>query len=356
MGQTQSKHKPPSEDAMTITTYKNEDLDEALWAARPGAVIQLQPERTYYIRGPWQFRNRGHISLPSGCTLVATGATIMLRDAEQTASSGLRVDRDLPILWAGSETRIEGGTWHCNAAGHPGWFTQGIRFFGRFDIGKAIITGMRGTRTPNQTINPVESFAISSEGDTAGSSVVGVRVEDSGGNEPNDYVSGIFVGSTVPWSPGQKISKVTLCDVRLGRYGQFGFACNGMTEFANCHAVASRGFYNDTGDTRAILRNCELHGSYAAVSMVGLKNCTREVGVVGGSLEGERVVEWDEGSTANMLGTVSVSNAACQGKYLAAIACRPGRPTVIFSGCTITGDALHSMTPGSPKAIVLPCE
>ena len=337
---------------MITTTYKNDDLDEALWAARPGSTLRLQPERTYYTRGPWQFRERGHISLPGGCTLVANGATIVLRDAEQVASSGLRIDRDLPILWAGPGTRIEGGTWHCNAAGHPGWFTQGIRFFGRFDISAAIITGMRGTRQPNQTKHPVESFAISSEGDTAGSSVVGVKVEDSGGNEPNDYVSGIFVGSTVPWKPGQEISKVTLCDVKLGRFGQFAYSCNGMTEFTNCEGEASRGFYNDTGDTRARLFGCELTGHYAAISLVGTSNCVRQVSAQSCTLKGERAVEWHEDS-GSMEGCVVLSDSTYDCEHAAAIACKPGRSPVAIIKSVSFGKGLLTSSPGSPLGIVL---
>ena len=337
---------------MITTTYKNENLDEALWAARPGSTLQLQPERTYYTRGPWQFRERGHICLPSGCTLVATGATIMLRDAEQVASSGPRIDRDLPILWAGPETRIEGGVWNCNAAGHPGWFTQGIRFFGRFDISSAIITGMSGTRTPNQTKHAVESFAISSEGHTAGSTVVDVMVEDSGGSDANDYVAGIYVGSTVPWKPGQKISKVTLCDVKLGRFGQFAYSCNGMTEFTNCKGEASRGFYNDTGDTRARLFACELTGHYAAISIVGTSNCVRHVAAQSCTLKGERAVEWNEDS-GSMDGFVAVTDSNYAAEYAAAIACKPRSSPVVIIKSQSLGKGLLTASPGSPLAIVL---
>lgn len=337
---------------MITTTYKNEDLDEALWAARPGSTLQLQPERIYYTRGPWQFRERNHICLPAGCTLVANGATIVLRDAEQVASTGPRIDRDLPILWAGAETKIEGGTWHCNAAGHPGWFTQGIRFFGRFDISAATITGMSATRQPNQTKHAVESFAISSEGDTAGSSVVGVKVENSGGNEPNDYVSGIFMGSTVPWRPGQKVSKVSLCDVRLGRYGQFAYSCNGMTEFTNCKGEAARGFYNDTGDTQARLFGCELAGSYAAISLVGTSNCVRQVSAQSCTLKGERAVEWNE-IGCEMEGFVVVTDSTYDSEYAAAIACKPRSSPVMIINSKSLGKGSMFSTKNSPEGITL---
>lgn len=337
---------------MITTTYKNEDLDDALWAAQPGSTILLQPERTYYTQGPWQFQDRGHISLRSGCTLVASGATIMLRDSYQNASTGPRIDRDLPILWAGPETKIEGGTWNCNAAGHPGWFTQGIRFFGRFDINAAIITGMRGTRHPNQTKHPVESFAISSEGDTAGSTVVGVRVEDSGGNEPNDYVSGIFVGSTVPWAAGMDSNRVALCDVKLGRFGQFAYSCNGMTVFSDCAGEASRGLYNDTGDTRARLVDCRLTGHYAAISLVGTSNCVRQVAVHRCSLKGERAVEWHEGS-GSMDGFVVVTDSTYDAEHAAAIACKPGRSQVAIINSYSLGKGLLTSSPGSPLGIIL---
>lgn len=337
---------------MITTTYKNEDLDDALWAARPGSTLQLQPERTYYTRGAWYFRERDHISLPGGCTLVANGATVVLRNAEQVASSGPRIDRDLPILWAGPETKIEGGTWNCNAAAHPGWFTQGIRFFGRFDISSAIITGMRGTRKPNATKNPVESFLISSEGDTAGSSVVAVVGMDCGGDDPNDYVSGIFVGSTVPWKPGQKISRVSMCDVRLGRYGQFAYSCNGMTEFTNCKGEAARGFYNDTGDTQARLDGCQLMGHYAAISIVGTSNCVRQVSARSCTLKGERAVEWDE-TSGQMEGFVVVADSTYDSEYAAAIACKPRPSPVMIINSKSLGKGSMFSTKNSPEGITL---
>jgi hypothetical protein len=320
---------------ITSNTY---DLDSILQVAKPGSSIKLESGQTYYTRGAWAFQGRGHISLPEGCRLDATGAIIMLRDAVRSASTGIRQDRDLPIMWCGRDCTIEGGLWDCNAAGHQGWLTQGIRFFGKFRIHNAHIKGMRGTRTAGiTTVNPVESFAISSEGDTAGSMVNGCRVTCAPEDDlPDNYVSGIFMGSTSPSSTD--ISIIQNSEVYLGQHGQFAFAANGSPCWiARCEGKASRGFYNDTGDTVVELEDCRLRGHYAAISVVANQPCRRFIQASDCELSGERAVEWND-RDLDMTGTVVLHRAKTSGRYRAAVLNRVGRGTIVFSRCVHEGE------------------
>lgn len=313
---------------------KTGDLDRILKAMSEGDTVELD-SGIYTTRGAWAFRERDHISLPNGCSIIARPDTIIrLENAEIVDSSGKpREDRDLPILRAGAGTTIKGGVWDCNFEGHPGMYTQGIRFHGVFDIRDARIIGMSGTRAATNTVRPVESFAISSVGKTGGSSVAEVEVDACKTNDKNDYVSGIFVGST---EPSYVWSNVHDCRVNLGSVGQFGIACNGATKFERCTVRAMNGFYNDTGSTVAELRDCELRGAYAAVGMVGVDKTNRLVRLVNCNLIGERGVEWYEKS-GSMDGTIIAISCKIDAEWVAAIKDSKAATRVSFWGCKKTG-------------------
>lgn len=319
---------------MATIKKKTGDLDRILMAMSEGDTVELD-SGLYTTRGAWAFRERDHISLPNGCSIIAKPDTIIrLENAEIVDASGKpREDRDLPILWAGSGTTIKGGVWDCNFQGHPGMYTQGLRFHGVFDIRNARIIGMSGTRAVTNTVRPVESFAISSTGKTGGSTVTSVTVDSCKAGDKNDYVSGIFVGST---EPSDTWSYVIDCKVHLGDVGQFGFACNGATEFTRCLAHAMNGFYNDTGSTVAQLRECELEGAYAAVSMVGVDKTKRLVRLIGCDLSGARGVEWYEKS-GSMDGTIIAISCKINAEWLAAIKDSKAATRVSFWGCKKTG-------------------
>lgn len=343
---------PKPKGIQVITTKTNHDsFDDALRAAKAGDVITLEPGREYTTRGAWAFPDRGFISVPSGVTIIATGATITLKDPVTSTHGKERPDRDLQLLWCGEEVVIEGGTWDAGGViDNPGWFCGGLRFHGRFEIRNAKIMGLSGSRKSGTPVGEVESFAISSKGQTAGSIVERVRVNLCKTGHPDDYVSGIFVGSTGK-QKSSKPSIVRECHVDLGQHGQFAYACNHDTRFANCYGIASRGFYNDTGDTVAQLDGCDLIGSYAGISLVGSKTIVTERTVVAYEcrVTAPRLVEWFEQDPI-MSGSVILSGGWFKGEYATAI--KGSHGGIILDQVRLPTDAEHALGPGSTPPVV----
>lgn len=336
---------------MSITIESKADsFDDALRAAKAGDVIRLQPGTAYTTRGAWAFPDRGFISVPSGVTIIADGSTIRLKDPVTGTLGKERPDRDLQLLWCGEEVKIQGGTWDAGCVDHPEWFCGGLRFHGRFEIRDATIIGLSGSRKSGTPSAEVESFAISSKGQTAGSIVERVRVNLCKVGHPDDYVSGIFVGS-VGAQQSNKPSIVRECRVNLGEHGQFAYACNHDTRFTECIGKASRGFYNDTGDTVAQLDGCDLVGSYAAVSLVGSPIIPTQRTLIAHEcrMTGQRLVEWFE-QGALMEGSVVFAGGWFKGEYATAIKGRGGR--IILDQVRLPADAKHALEPGSTQPVV----
>ena len=333
-------------------------FDEALAGAVAGDEIVLLPGAVYATRGAWSAKPPAYLNVPAGVTIRAGGATVRLVNPvrKTLGSNGVlvdRPDRDLPILWCGPEVRILGGTWDANFAAHDGWFTQGIRFFGRFEIQDARIIGMSGSKVSGTHSGSVEAFAISSEGLTAGSRVERVIVERCRVNSEDDYVSGIYLGSTVPSPDDAPPSRVVGCEVDFRGRGQFAYSSDEPTVFENCVGYASRFWYSDTSNTRGTrLMNCRGRGDYAAISAVAkdptgptLTNDHRELVVMGGDFDFPRAVEWWDQTTQKTMtgGVIAVdTNFLCrtpwkdrsgrlQAHWRTAIASRQG--IVAFAGC-----------------------
>jgi len=327
------------------TTTDNFDI--ALARARAGDVIELEENAVYNTQGAWAFPDSGYLSLKSGVTLIAKNATIKLVNPIRTTGSNLRPDKDLPILRAGSDTVITGGKWDCNYEAHPGWFAQGIRFFGRFAIADSEILGMSGSRASGTPSNEVESFAISSEGDTSDSQIARVHVHSCKSDDPNDYVSGIFLGATQPTT---KVSLIEGCRVYLGKYGQFGVSANTKVRIEDSEFVASRGFYNDTGPTDVVMVNCDLEGTYAAVEFVS-KNAPavrRQILLRNCSLTGERMLTWDD-YTTKMTGFMVAEGCLFSGTYAAAI---QGTGNIMLAKCQLPEDYKVALSGGSTSPTI----
>ena len=309
-----------------------------------GDTIVLEPGGKYTTRGPWQFVN--YMSLQPGVKLVATGATIKLTDAVRAWNGVQRPDHDLPILNCGANTSITGGLWDADWKGQGGWFAQGIRFWGKFRIEGAKIIGLSGSRKSGTPTAEVESFGISSEGDTSGSLINSCQVSDCKVDSADDYVSGIFMGAT---APGTEISLVTYCDVELGVNGQHAYSANTWARFSNCAGEASRWWYCDTlGDSRVTIKDSTGKASWAAISSVATGNVRRDIWVNDCTFQAPRLVEWWQ-KTGNLDGSVTITNTEFAGKFYLAASAPKG--DMRFLGCSL-GAATQAVS-GTVRGVVL---
>lgn len=329
------------------------EFDRALLLAQSGDTITLAPGGSYTTQGAWYFSSRNYISVPAGVKVIATGATIKLANPVKKTGGVDRPDHDLPILWCGDNVEISGGTWDADYASQGGWFAQGIRVFGKYTIRDCVIKGLSGSRASGTPSGQVESFAISSQEDAGGSVVAGVTVKDCKSASANDYVSGIFIGSTSGFATQ---SIVANCSVELGSYGQFAYASSGPCLFSKCTGTAARFFYMDTGNTKgARLYVCSGTAAYAAISSIStVANITREIWADQCAFTTPKLVEWWDQSGSGMAGTVTVSNTTLTGTgtptYYAAVANTKG--TVQLLGCSL-GSSLASVSAGSSAPIVV---
>lgn len=334
---------------MTITIPANQPtrFDDACRVARTGDVIELQPGGVYETAGCWAFPD--FVSLGSGVKLVATGATVRLTGPQRTAHGVERPDHDLAVLWCGPGVEIVGGTFDGDWKMQGGWFPSGIRFFGRFSISGARITGLSGSRQSVTPSGSVEAFAISSEGDTGGSVVEAVTV-DGCRDDADSYVSGIYVGATVQTDDE---SVVTNCTVDLGEHGQFAYSSNQPTRFIGCTGMAARFFYNDTGPTRGTkIVNCSGSGSYAAFSLVAKPGAThRDVFVRGGRFDFPRAVEWWDQSGGQMTGGVVCQDVDFRCDFRAAVSAPRG--VLAFAGCRFPESATLAVQGTSPQPLTV---
>lgn len=297
------------------------ELDAAFAAAASGDTIELG-EGVYrtlgnFAAGP----TRAHCQLASGVRLVGAGSdrsTILLAPEAAEATRALRPDRDTNVLWAGAGTSIEGICFDANREGLEGCHVGGLRFHGSYNLEDLRIRGLRGSwDSPATLTREIEVFAVSSVGDTGGSRIHRVKVEDVA---PSAYVSGIFLGSTLePSAP----SRVSDCEVRLGMGNQFGFSANRQVHFLDCRASGGRhGFYNDTGPTCGItLDGCDFEGSWAAVSVIAKApdGVRGPIHILRSNLRGARGLEvWDRTGQA-IPADVLVDGCEVDADYLATV-------------------------------------
>lgn len=329
----------------TILRTTSLSFDQILARCSPGDTISLAPGGVYETQGPWASPS-GDINVPDNVTILAGTARIVLKPPAGIT----RPDRDLPILRCGTGVNIVGGIWDCNYAGCPGWFTQGIRFHGKFRISSATIVGMSGSRASGTPSGAVESFAISSQGDTGGSVVTECVVKDCKVDSSDDYVSGIYLGATVETSV---TSLVQDCVVNLGLHGQFCYSNNQPTDFVRCTGEAARWWYNDTGPTRlANIVRCSGTGHYAAISCVATPGGEhRTVLVSESSFCGTRMVEWWNQATEPMTGGVICRECEFgEGTYFVSSASSSG--LLVFDNCKLEDSTAFYQADDSVRALM----
>lgn len=326
------------------------ELDSAFAAARTGDTIELGPgtHRTLgnYAAGP----HRGWCQLTAGVRLVGAGSdkTIIRLDPEARAATlAHRPDHDTNVLWGNVDIHISGITFDANYRELPDCHVGGLRFHGRYELEDLRITGLSGAwNDPRTRTREIEVFAVSSIGDTGGSRIERVTVNDVA---PSAYVSGIFLGSTKEVSGP---SRVADCSVDLGNGNQFGFSANRNVAFWNCRSIGGRyGFYNDTGPTCDItLDQSELHGTHAAVSLIAKAPDGRRlpVRVLRCALHGGRGVEvWDRTNSA-IPADVLVESCHIDVDYVTAVA-NTGSVQLRVRNSTIAPRAKAFRSSGSPK-------
>jgi len=304
---------------LTVDPTKPGDLDRAMMMMRsPGDVILAQNGQFTTV-GNWGFPD--FRSLAKGVSLNATGSRISFSAAYQGSAGGVpRPAKDLNILWGAGDNTVIGGSWDCTPP--AGWFGGGLRFSGKFSLSGATVSGLKGDWAfSGPGFTGVEVFAVSGEGATGGSAVENCKVL---GVSPNAYVSGIYLGATedngIP-------SMVMNCDVDIRFDNQHAYAATYLTRFVDCKGRGGKyGFYTDTGACIARLQRCELQGSWAAISMVGVGLVRRSVVAEECKLVGGRGVEWWDKTpgSASMDGGVMVSSCDIDAEYLAAVAAAKG--------------------------------
>jgi hypothetical protein len=292
--------------------------------------------------GNWAFPN--YRTLATGVTLDMTGATLMFSQTPVTTTNGTpRPSKDLNILWGGGDNTIIGGTF--DATPPPGWCGGGLRFSGKYRVSGTTIIGLKGSW---ETL--VEVFAISSEGATDGSKVDTCVVRDVA---PNAYVSGIYLGGTVQPEQGTDGSRVVACTVDLGAKNQHAYAATYKTTLVQCSGTGGRyGLYADTGDMTALAKNCDLSGTYAAVSSVGTARVTRRIMLEECALRGERGVEWFDKTVGGVMdGGVVVLRCKLDAHYTMAVA---GKQGSIFMAQTTLAKPLNVvLSTGSFNPVVI---
>lgn len=333
-------------------------LDDAFRAARPGDIIELG-DGIHPTSGNWGFGgDRQWCQMSPGVTLLGAGsARTIVRlapNATRTSEGRVRADRDLNLLWAGAGCRVVGVTFDGNekafAAGPdgPAWHVSGLRFHGHFELGDVVVTGLRGSWQDATTVTgSIESFAVSSTGDTGGSVLEGVRIRDVA---PSAYVSGIFLGATVPPRAG---SLVHNCMVDLGSDNQFEFSANFDTTFSCCEGHGARaGFYNDTGPTRGIvLTDCRLEAKRACITLVAQKPGDERCRFLirGGIMNGARLVEIIDKTGLGIPADVVVDGVSWLGEYVTAID-NPGNCMVRVQNSVLSPNAVRFRTARSPES------
>lgn len=333
---------------MTITVETTDNLDAVLELALPGTVIVLKPG-THYTRGNWVHRGWGYgldgLTIKSIGKATAYRARIALRDPLMEWAGVPRKDKDVSPLWLGAGCRLEHLHIDGAAEENPGLNVTGLRFAGRFEVIGCDITGLRGDYQTK-----VESFVISSQGDTGGSIVSEVKAF---GMVPNSYVSGIFLGGTVPTTRRSSIDK---CKVDLGGGNWFAYSANYVTDIWDCHGEGAEAFFhNDTGPTvDCSIQMCHGETSQAGVRLIGVDRTIRELFVRDSSFKAPRgLVLWQHGEE-RMTGTVAMTGCSFDGEYAATIIAPHARS--IFTQCDFRAGAEVQYRDGTEPPVFLQSE
>lgn len=331
---------------MIITLEPRDDFDAALEMVKPGDVIRLQPGR-HTTRGNWAHRNYG--TTFSGIRLEGVRAEtgevpiLALQDPVTSWLGVERPDRDLNILWLGNECSVSDLHLDCSCPSHPDWCVGGIRFYGKFRLADCIITSLRGTA------GKFEVFGVSSWGNTGGSQVIRVAVQDV---KPSSYVSGIFLGGTVKT---RETSTVQSCWVDLGSGNWFCYAANFSTVVTECSGQGAEAwFHNDFGETEnVVLRGGSGTANEAVIRLVTTQDGIRQLAAFDMKVEAPRgLVLWQKGG--HMTGHVVIQKSLVGTKWVAC--CVSPECHATFIDCTLSQDSECQYRNGTepPQFIAMP--
>lgn len=304
--------------------FPSMNLDDALARYRePGTTIVLKPGE-YITQGSGVFG--AEAGLAPGVTLDASKAKIKLVDPVKTKRPWF----DLP--WLGTGSKVIGGEW--DLGDHAGVALSGFRALGSCQIvGSPKLHGLLGRRTATDRHPVKEVFAFSQEAGTGGTVVEGL-VATPQNQDPDNYCAGIYTNDPD--------SKVTACDMRLGRHGQFAYACTHRTLFELCTGSAMRFFYTDTGGAFAHLLNCAGSASWAGIGfavspgeihrrIVFAEHCQIDA-------SGARIVEFDDTGGAQQC-TVVFRSGSYRGQYR--VATNSPRSELILIGADVQSEQDH---------------
>jgi len=349
----------------TIRLTEGDDLHDVLRDNRePGTVINLAPG-TYPMPGNW-----GAGEMFKWCHVEAG---VMLRGEDPFRRPVLRFseapvlktggkdrpDRDLTMLWCNGypakyrgpfDTTLENLVIDLRHA-PEGWYTSGLRMYNRSVLRNIRILGVRGAQGDETTLSKdVESFAVSSTGNTGGSAWFGLESDRAEG-----YASGFFMGST---DEGEELlSSVAACCCELPPEGWFAFSGNQKVLFQNCQNTGGRvGFYNDWLRTEDIwVGDSMLNGSLAAVLVrPRAKDQKFSVRIQGGFLTGETAVGVDVGEGGDPVpGSIVVNASVIDANNLYVI--RNTAAEVRFELCAIRREQVNAIRHGGQPPRVTGC-
>jgi hypothetical protein len=332
---------------MIISLAPTDDFDAALQFSKPGDVLELDSAARYTTRGNWAHPSWGYgynsrtIRCRQGAVSLAERPTLALSDAFMAPGGVYRPALDVNILWLGAGCTIADINFDCSLPASPSFRTGGLRFAGTYDLRRCGITGLRGSWAAK-----IEVFAVSSQGDTSGSIVEQVRVYSV---TPNSYVSGIFLGGTVP---ATSHARVLNCDVNLGGDNMFCYSANYDTRFSRCAGTGAQAwFHNDTGPTRnAVIEDCAGSASAAAFRLISVDGAIRELTAIRCNISSPKGVVLWQASGGVMEGSVVVRDSNMPGEYV--VTAVAPRASTTFINCNFSpGAKVYYLTSGPKPAI-----
>lgn len=245
---------------MKIELSPSDNIDKAFSLIRePGTEFVLK-NGTYETMGNWYYSDWWTVA--SGCKVYGNGSRIILnKNAKKDFSGVVRPDRDLNVMWVGSDVHIEdlildgNESVFRNQDPNQSWFiANGLRSFGKLTAVGVTVENIRGSQSPSGTLSSgVESFGIVSNGSDGGSYIKNCIVQNC---PDKSYVSAFTIGHV-----GTNCSKsyVTDCKVNVGNNNWYGYSSNCNGEISNCEIINGPkiALYNDTLITDNLLvENC----------------------------------------------------------------------------------------------------